>query len=164
MDLIRELGVITFASRLRRLSDRLKAEATQIYQALGIDFSDAWFLVGLTLSRHESLTSSDIAEMLGVSRPAVSQMASAMAKRGLIEVRTDDHDRRRKCLTLSKKGRKIVDSLRPIWEMVGTCAGEVIEESGYDMMGAISAFEKGHEEKSIYDRVMKRMADRTAGG
>ena len=43
MDMMSEFGALAFASRLRRLGDRLKAEATKLYRANGIEFNDSWY-------------------------------------------------------------------------------------------------------------------------
>ena len=74
MDLLEELGAFAFASRLKRLSDRLKAEATTVYHHQGVDFNDSWFQVGYLLSRKDLMGITEIAKALGISRPAVSQM------------------------------------------------------------------------------------------
>jgi len=52
-DTMREYGAMAFASRLKRLGDRLKAEATSLYRANGIEFNDSWFLVAFLLSKRK---------------------------------------------------------------------------------------------------------------
>ena len=153
MDLLRDFGAMTFASRLKRLGDSLKAEATKLYKAHGIEFNDGWFLVAFLLSSNEGLSVTDMAEMLGISRAAISQMYRAMERNGLLVVHTDDRDRRRRLLYLTEKGRASVMELEPIWNAVGDCTDRLIESTGQDVLAAITELEDGLERASLFERV-----------
>jgi len=153
MDLLRDFGAMTFASRLKRLGDRLKAEATKLYNAHGIEFNDSWFLVAFILSRNEGLSVTDMADMLGISRAAISQMYRAMELNGLLVVHTDDRDRRRRLLYLTEEGRAAVTALEPIWNAVGECTDVLIESTGQDVLKAISEMENELEKRSLVERV-----------
>lgn len=163
MDLLKELGTFTFASRLKRLSDRLKSEVTTLYHHRGADFNDSWFLVGYMLSRKENLTVTEMAKALGISRPAISQIASEMAKHRLIRVRVDETDKRRKILSLTDSGREAVDSLEPVWNAVAECTEELIATSGQDVLKAIDVIERGVETRSLFARVLDRLEDNGHG-
>lgn len=153
MDLLRDFGAMTFASRLKRLGDKLKAEATKLYKAHGIEFNDSWFLVAFLLSNNEGLSVTDMAEMLGISRAAISQMYRAMERNGLLVVHRDDRDRRRRLLYLTEKGRSAVMSLEPIWNAVGDCTDNLIEATGQDVLAAITELENELEQQSLFERV-----------
>lgn len=144
---------MTFASRLKRLGDKLKAEATKLYKAHGIEFNDSWFLVAFLLSNNEGLSVTDMAEMLGISRAAISQMYRAMERNGLLVVHRDDRDRRRRLLYLTEKGRSAVMSLEPIWNAVGDCTDNLIEATGQDVLAAITELENELEQQSLFERV-----------
>jgi DNA-binding MarR family transcriptional regulator len=159
VDLLKNLGTFTFASRLRRLSDRLKAEATTLYHHRGADFNDSWFLVGYMLSKQDNLTVTEMAKALGISRPAISQVASDMAGHRLVSVRIDPSDRRRRILSLTDRGRETVESLEPIWRAVAECTAELIAESGQDVFKTIETIEKGIEKRSLFARVLDRLED-----
>lgn len=159
MDMMREFGAMAFASRLKRLGDHLKAEATKIYRANGIEFNDSWFLVALILADREEASVTDIAAAFGVSHAAVSQMASAMERKGLLAGRTDQRDRRRTLLSLTPDGRRAVEALRPIWKTVGKCTSELIDATDTDLLGVIAAMEAQLKEKSLFTRVSERIED-----
>ena len=160
MDLIRESGTMTFASRLKRLGDRLKAEATKIYHSYGVEFNDSWFLVAFALSKREGSSVNEIAEMLGISHAAVSQMYGAMERKGLLTIQEDPGDRRRKLLFLSETGRAAVERLEPIWDAVGESTGALLESTGLDILGAIASIEEALDEKSLYERVEENLKNR----
>lgn len=157
MDMMRELGTMAFASRLRRLGDRLKAEATKLYRANGIEFNDSWFLLALMLSSREGISVTEVADAFGVSHAAISQMATAMERKGLVAGRTDERDRRRTLLYLTKEGRSAVEALRPIWTAVGRCTDELILSTGRDLLPVISEIEEQLAHQSLFDRVTAHM-------
>jgi len=159
MDVIRKFGAFTFASRLKRLSDRLKAEATTLYHHQGIDFNDSWFLVGYLLSRQDNMIVTEMAKALGISNSAVSQMVCDMEKHNLLTIETDEHDKRRKLLSLSEDGREAIERLSPVWEAVGDCTEELIKSTGQDLLKAIADIEKELEHRSLFARVIGRISD-----
>ena len=157
MDMMREFGAMVFASRLRRLGDRLKAEATKLYRANGVEFNDSWFLVAFVLSDREGISVTEIADAFGTSHAAISQMAAAMERKGLLVGRTDKRDRRRTLLHLTKKGRSAVEALRPVWNVIGECTEELLASTGKDFLPAISEIEEQLERQSLFTRVTERM-------
>jgi len=66
----------------------------------------------LRLLRESPLATSKLAASIGISAPAVSQLTDRLAKKQLIERRAIDTDRRSVIVTLSDKGRRIVDRVR----------------------------------------------------
>lgn len=153
MDLLRELGHFTFASRLQRLSYRLKSEVSTIYHACGMDFDDHWFLVGYLLSRHESMTVSEMAARLGFAQPDIVMMTEGMVKHGLLKVEADSKDPMQRRLSLTEDGRETVVSLEKVWEAVGDVTRELIESTHPEFIDAITAIEKALDERSLFSRV-----------
>jgi DNA-binding MarR family transcriptional regulator len=153
---------MTLASRLKRLGDRLKSEATRVYQENGVDFNDSWFLVAVVLSRQESASVSDMAESLDVSHAAISQMARAMERSGLITSENDVNDRRRSLLRLTDKGRETVKALEPLWRLIGDVTDELVEGTGNDLLETIAGMEDQLRERSLFERVSDQMAARPA--
>jgi DNA-binding MarR family transcriptional regulator len=163
MDLIKELRAFTFASRLKRLGDRLSAEASCIYHHRGVDFNDSWFLIGYLLSRNESMTITEIAKAVGISRPVISEMMDGMVKHGLITISTDWADSRRRCLTLTPDGKEAVEMLEPVWNAIGECTEELLSSSGVDVLEALSTIETGLESSSLFRRVTEKLSHGGAG-
>jgi DNA-binding MarR family transcriptional regulator len=157
MDLIRDLRALAFASRLKRLGDRLKAEATLVYEAGGIDFNDSWFLVAVALSRKDRIAVTEMAAILGVSHAAVSQMATAMERAGYVTSEPDSSDRRRTLLCLTGKGQATIEALMPLWHAIGHCTEELIDSTGQNLLLAITQIENELNERCLFDRVSRRM-------
>ena len=155
--MMREFGAMAFASRLRRLGDRLKAEATKLYRANGIEFNDSWYLLALVLSTREGISVTEVAEAFGISHAAISQMAAAMERKGLLVGHPDERDRRRTLLYLTEEGRAAIESLRPIWDAVGECTGDLFVSTDKDLLLIISKLEEQLEQQSLFTRVTERL-------
>ena len=153
MDTLRELGIFAFASRLKRLSERLKAEASTVYRDRGTDLNDSWFLAAWMLSHYDGITASDMAEKLGVSRPAISQMAAGMYGKGLITYERDSEDGRRRRISLTEKGRETVEALEPLWQDVSDVTTGVIESTGVDVLAGLTSLEDALDERGLSERI-----------
>lgn len=160
MDLVKELGALALASRLRRLSDRLKSEVSCIYHSCGIDFEDNWFMIGYALSRYGGMTISEIARRTGLSRPMISTMIDGMADHGLISIRTDPRDLRSRRLSLTPEGEETVAALEPVWKAVGDCTKDLLAGVGSDCIGDLDRIEDSLETRSLFSRVSERLFEK----
>lgn len=156
MDTLRELGSFALASRMKRLVERLKSEASRVYRDRGIDFNDSWFLAAWVLSRQDGITASEMADRLGISRPAVSQMTAGLAGKGLIDYERDAVDGRRRRISLTDLGRETVRALKPLWQEVGTVTEAMIGSTGVDLLSGLSSLEDALDEKSLSERIGER--------
>jgi len=157
MDLVKELGALAFASRLRRLSDHLKSEVSCIYHSCGIDFDDNWFMIGYVLAHNGGMTVSEISRRTGLSRPSISALIDGMAEHGLVNIRTDPRDLRSRRLSLTPEGEETVAALEPVWQAVGDCTKELLAAVGSDCLEAIDRLEDQLETRSLFSRVCERL-------
>lgn len=159
-ELIKSLGEMALASRLRRLSDRLMAEASRLYHDRGIDFEPRWFLLFHELCRSGPLPVTEVAERIGVTHPAVNQSAAELMKRGLLESAPDTRDKRRRLLRPTPRAKNLVEKLEPIWEETRGAAVELLEEAGCDLLASLERMEEALDRRSMYERVQRRLKSR----
>lgn len=156
MDTVRELGIFALASRMKRLAERLKTEASKVYRDRGIDFNDSWFLAAWMLSQRDGIAASEMADSLGVSRPAISQMVAGMHGNGLISYERDEKDGRRRRISLTKKGRETVKALEPLWQEVSDVTTDVVQKTGVDFLSGLAGIEDAFDESSLSERIGER--------
>jgi DNA-binding MarR family transcriptional regulator/ribosomal protein S18 acetylase RimI-like enzyme len=156
-DVITQLGELAFASRLRRLSERLLRDASRIYHAQRVEFEARWFPVLYLLQRDAPLAVTDVARALGITHPAVNQIARAMSAKGLLVTGKDRRDDRKRLLSLSAKGRRMVGALQPVWAAIEGATREVLHSTGDDVLGCLDRIEHALDEQEMYDRVMGRL-------
>ncbi len=158
VDTIQKLGALAFASRLRRLSDRLYRDVAQVYDQLDVDVEPRWFPLLFLLSARPPMAVTEAASQLKLTHPAVHQIATAMGRRGLLLSRRDPKDERRRLLALSAKGRRTVSRLRPAWDAIRRQTEALIAESGSDLLTALDCLEIGLDRRSMFDRVAQRLS------
>lgn len=152
-DVIQQLGALAFASRLRRLSERLMQDVSRVYQELDVEFEPRWFPVTFLLGQNSPQSVTEVAEALGLTHPAVSQIAARMESAGLLQSEKDRADERRRLLSLSEHGNEVLRTLRPVWTAIERCTAELIQESGQDFLGGLEKIEKRLDRSNMYDRV-----------
>lgn len=154
MDLIKQLGPLALASRLKRLSDRLMRDGYRIYREQGLEFEPRWFTVFYLLSRKSPLAVTEIAHALQVTHPAVNQVAGMLEKAGLVDSRRDKTDERKRLLFLSPLGRELVEKLKPVWKDIKEANQELLDTSGKDLLGTLDKIESALDETEMFDRIM----------
>jgi DNA-binding MarR family transcriptional regulator/N-acetylglutamate synthase-like GNAT family acetyltransferase len=157
VDLIRELGPLALASRLRRLTEWLYKDGARIYREQSADFEPRWFPLFYLLKESGAVPVTEAARVLGFSHPAINQIASQMSRQGLLESTRDKKDERKHLLRLTKKGKAAVSSLQPVWADIEAAAKELLCEAGGDFLAEIGRIEDALKEAGMYERVIRRI-------
>src|SRR5262245_39228630 len=110
-DFLDELGALALGSRLKRLGDRMMAEASRTYRSFGHDVQPKWFGLLALLHRDGPVGVVQAARRLGLTQPAVSQFCRDLEERGWIELRSDAGDARKRRIELTGRGRAGVASM-----------------------------------------------------
>ena len=153
MDFFDKTGKMAIGSRLRLLTDRITADAADIYRLYGNDFKPKWFPVFFVLADGEAKTVTSIAHEIGHSHPSVSNIVKDMKAHGLIIDNTGHSDGRCNLVRLSKKGIGMVASIRETCDDVDSAVEGVCREAAHDLWRAIDEWERLLTEKSLLQRV-----------
>ncbi len=161
MDLITDLGELALASRLKRLSERLLRDVSRVYRELDAPFEARWFPLLRALLAESPQAVTQLARALGLTHPAVNQLAGEMARAGLVLTARDRRDERRRLLRLSKKGRDVAARLAPVWKEIRGANHELLAEarttSGHDLLAALAATETALTVRGMHARVTERL-------
>ena len=160
MDIIKQLGSLAFGSRLKRFSERLMRDVSRIYREQDIDFEARWFPVFYLLKLESKISITEIASALGMTHPAINQIAGEMSRAGLIVSTKDKKDERRRLLSLSARGKKLIKALEPLWQDVVDATHEILETADERFMASIDRMEKALDESELYDRISSRIKKR----
>ena len=153
MDFFDKTGKMAIGSRLRLLTDRITADATDIYRLYGNDFKPKWFPVFFVLADGEAKTVTSIAHEIGHSLPSVSNIVKDMKAHGLIADNAEHSDGRCNLVRLSKKGIGMTVSIRETCDDVASAVDSVCREAAHDLWRAIDEWERLLAEKSLLQRV-----------
>jgi DNA-binding MarR family transcriptional regulator/ribosomal protein S18 acetylase RimI-like enzyme len=162
VDIIRDIGPLGFASRLKRLAELLQRDVSRVYKTQRLDFEARWFPVMYSLAAHGPLSVTELAVALGLTHPAINQIAAAMSRRGLLESAKDKADERRRILRLSAEGRRLHSSMQPLWDEIASATSQLIDAADPDLLTGISRIEESLTERCMYDRVMARLSSKSS--
>ncbi len=163
MSVIKNLGHIAIGTRFRILTDRLMQDADKIYKSLGLEFEPRWFTVFYLINQKSPITITEIAEQLGYSQPAVTQIANSLTKQKLINSVKGKNDSRKKLFTITQKGQDLLLKLIPVWQDIENAVKELLDSTGYDILFIMSKLESELDSKDIFSRVMEKIKKRQIG-
>jgi len=155
MDFFVKTGKMAIGSRLRLLTDKITADAAQIYKLYDVPLMPKWFPVFHTLSTGDA-TITEIAQQIGHSHPSVSKIVGEMVKKGIATEKTDKADKRRNVISLSKKGRVVVERIQDQYRDVNDAIEEILGSTRNDLWQAIEEWERVLEEKNLLRRVEEK--------
>lgn len=153
MDFFDKTGKMAIGSRLRMLTDRITADASEIYQLYGVDIKPKWFPVLYALSEGDAKTITAIAKEIGQTHPSVSNIVKEMMAKKLIKTVSDKTDKRRTTITLSAHGRETCGKLAEACEDVTVAVEDVSRTTRNDLWCAIGEWEEQLSQKSLLERV-----------
>jgi DNA-binding MarR family transcriptional regulator/N-acetylglutamate synthase-like GNAT family acetyltransferase len=159
-DLIKELGELGMATRLKRLGERLSQDVARIYKSRHLDFEPKWFTTMYALYKNDSMSVQSLAQSLGLTHPAIIQFVNQMKKRHLVETRQGEKDKRVNLVSLTQKGRETFETIRPLLTDIEEVTSEVVNSPGIDMLILLDRIEETLDEKGVYDRIMERIKER----
>jgi DNA-binding MarR family transcriptional regulator len=156
-NVIDQSGILAIATRLQRLSDQIRKDGMEIYKANGVDFEPKWFPVIYTLHRKPLLSVVEIADEIGYTHPSTISLLKELEAKKLIRSSKDKTDSRRRMIQLTEKGKKLVSTIQPVWEII-TAAVTDLTHTPHNLMQAIIEVEEQFAQKSMLERAKEYMA------
>lgn len=152
-DILRDLGPLALGSRLKRLSDRLLADAARIHRESEHHLPPGQFPLIAALDRYGPMTVNDAAAALGVSQPAATRAASEAVKCGLVESESPASDRRVRRLSLTDFGAESVARMKfEMWPRMEAAARALTRGASGQLLRDLAVIEDRLAERSLLDR------------
>ena len=153
MDYITDHGVAALGTRLRRLLDRLERDMVALYRAEGVGFEPRWYPVFVALRDEGPMSVGALAQRLGVTHVAVSQVRAALEAEGLIDAAPDPEDGRRQRLALTPRGRETAERLRPLWASVAAAGAQLLAEGAPTLMTDLDGLDRALDRCGLKTRI-----------
>lgn len=152
-DILQDLGYLALGSRLKRLAERLQADAAQIFEQNCFITQPSHFPLLAALDRYGPLTVSQAVSALGVSQPAVTRSLVGLVDMGLAETTVSEADRRQKSIALTQAGIDAVTRMkREVWPHVARAAEALAAGPDASLLDQITRIETAFDEKSLAAR------------
>jgi DNA-binding MarR family transcriptional regulator len=133
-------------TQLRHLIELLDGAVDAAYAEAGLDYRPRYTPVMRVLAAEGNLTVGRIAELAGITQPAVTQTLALMKADGLLSIVASDNDARQRLVCLSSKGKALLGSLQECWQVTKQAADGLDAELAYPLSAclhdAISALQK----------------------
>ena len=97
----------------QRAARALARRFDEAFRPLGL--TNGQFSLMMALNRPKPPTMAGIAALLAMDRTTLTAAVKPLERRGLMEVRPDPRDRRRRVMTLTPSGRELLAKAVPVW-------------------------------------------------
>ena len=155
-DFVSQLGFLSMAARMKRLSDHIMHSARQFYKEEGIDIEPNWYLVFLLLKERECLSITEIGEELQFSHPSVITMVRKMRDNGYLRCAVDPKDTRRQLVRLSKKAHEKLPEFEVRWQAAYESVRRLFEDDD-SFLNMLDLLHKHYKEEDFKTRTQNEL-------
>ncbi len=141
-DVVRELGFLPLGTRLKRIGERLQADTQRIMDEMGVPLQASHYPFLAALDRLGPITVGELAEAVGITQPGATRVVSQLVKLGVVKARQTAEDQRRKIVSLTAKGQRLVDdSKRDVWPRIERAVADLCGELSGPLLEQLAAME-----------------------
>lgn len=153
-DILQDLGHVVLGSRLKRLAERLLADATAILDQAGLAIQPSHLALLAALDRYGPLSIMEAVATVGFSQPAMTRTVAALRDAGLITTDQNPGDARAKQIALTHSGRAILaETKHRVWPKVGAAVSDLLGGREPEFLALLTLFETHLAERSMFERV-----------
>ncbi len=158
-DVLRALGFLCLGSRLKRLGEQLQADTQRLLDGLDVRVQSSQYPLLAALDRLGPLPVGELAQSLGVTQPGVTRSVSLLADLALVDVTQSQDDQRRRMVSLTTSGQRLVDvAKRDVWPQVENAVADLCRDLSGPLLDQLAAIEDGLAATPLYRRVEKGAA------
>lgn len=163
-DLIKQLGELALATRMKRLGDMLQADMQRLYEQHNIEFEPKWFTMLYALYHHPGMSIGELAAYIKLTHPAIIQFSQQMEKAGLLNTRKNSSDARKRELYLTEQGNTTYQRIVPLLDAINRANRNFLEQTGAPVLQLLDSMEQQLATKSMHERVLEELAGNNAKG
>lgn len=154
IDILAENGPLFLGSRLKRLGERLQADAARIVREAGFALQPAHMPLLAAIDRLGPLTVSQAVEALGVAQPTVTRSLTGLIDLGVVETKRAGSDQRHKTISLTAAGRAAVARCKPaVWTPIDAAAAALCDGLEGGLLAQLGMLESRLADRSLVERV-----------
>lgn len=154
VDLLAGFGVGFLGSRLKRLAERMQADAAEVARSLDLPVQPAQMSLLLTIRLHGPIAVGELAERLQLAQPTVTRALKPLEDEGFVEALRAKGDGRSKRLGLTAKGEALLVRIQTeLLPRIEPAAAELVEGLSGDFMQGLARVEQRLADKSLLARI-----------
>jgi DNA-binding MarR family transcriptional regulator len=153
-DVLAGFGVGFLGSRLKRLAERMQADAAEVARSLDLPLQPSQVSLLLSLKLHGPMTVGELSGRLLQAQPTVTRALGTL--KPFVEVRPVPNDQRSRRLALTKKGEALAVRIQTqLLPRIEPAAASLVQGLPGDFMQALAVVESRLAEASLLGRVEK---------
>ncbi|MCG8575325.1 MAG: GNAT family N-acetyltransferase [Flavobacteriales bacterium] len=153
---IEDLGLLSVGSQMRRIYEKLQADADKVYKGIGTTFKSSWFPVYYVLSNsNRALTVMEITQGISFSRITVKNVVREMEVSAYVDILPNPTDNRSKLIRLNEKGRDLESKLIDVWQGFHTYLEQLFGERANEFLNHLHQTNQKLQENPMEMAVLK---------
>lgn len=151
MDVINEMGPVFLGSRLKRLAERLQADAARIVNEAGLPVQPTHMPLLVALDR-EPMTIGQLCEAVGTSQPGITRGIGQLVDMGLVQSERGE-DQRQRNISLTAVGQAAMARARHLaLPRISAAVESIFATLDSNFLEQIANIEAALDERSLYAR------------
>ncbi len=158
-DVLAEMGYLALGSRLKRLAERIQADATKAFADRGYPIQATHFPLLAALTTYGPLSVGEAVDAVGISQPAVTRIHNSLQKLGLTRTVRVKSDNRQKQIRLTARGEALLEDMKhTMWPHVRRAAQTLCEGPDTDILAQIARIEAALQARPLHARIQAETA------
>jgi len=149
-DVVRAFGFLTLGTRMKRIGERLQADTQRIMDDMDVALQASQYPFLASLDRLGPLTIGELADAVGITQPGATRTLSQLEKLGMVKVRPSPEDQRRRIVSLSAKGQRLIDHAKQeVWPRLEDAVTDLCGKLSGPLLEQLAAIEDGLAAKPL---------------
>ena len=159
-DVVRELGFLCLGSRFKRIGERLQSDVQRILDEQQIPIQASQFPALAAVDRLGPITIGELADAIGITQPGATRIAAQLADAGLLQIQQARNDQRRRHVSLTDKGQRLVDaSKRQLWPEIDKAVAAICGQLSGPLLEQLASIERDLEAMPLNRRITSKEAE-----
>jgi DNA-binding MarR family transcriptional regulator len=155
-DVVRSFGFLTLGTRMKRIGEKLQADTQRIMDELGAPLQASQYPFLAAIDRLGPLTVGELADAIGITQPGATRTVAQIVELGMLESEQAPDDQRRRIVSLSKGGRRLVaNAKRDVWPRIRDAVADLCGDLDGPLLEQLAAIEDGLSARPLQRRVVK---------
>jgi len=143
-DVVRALGYLMLGTRMKRIGERLQASTQKVIDGFAVPVQAGQWPFLAALDTLGAVTVGELAEAIGITQPGATRTVAQLVRQGLVNVEQAADDQRRRIVSLSKEGRRLVAAAKlDIWPSVSDAVADLCDPLDGPLLQQLAALEDG---------------------
>lgn len=143
-DVVRTLGYLMLGTRMKRIGERLQASTQRVIDGFAVPVQAGQWPFLAALDTLGAVSVGELAEAIGITQPGATRTVGQLVRQGLVEVEQAADDQRRRIVSLSREGQRLVAAAKlDIWPSVSAAVADLCDPLEGPLLQQLAALEDG---------------------